>query len=215
MALGCFCCVPSSCLDVAGAGASVSGLEIGFESSERAGGSVNGEVPNRGQVTNNGEVPNHGEVFGNSEMSNNVGISGSDTVRRLKPVEVFECLQQRPRDLLVDIRSSMEYLFVGHPVGAVHVPWIDEPDWVENPQFVPQIRKLLLGGIGDGGDSAPNLYLICRSGKRSLVAGKALLDSGIRNVYSVDEGFEGPLDPQHRRSTLGGWRFHGLPWEQC
>jgi hypothetical protein len=31
----------------------------------------------------------------------------------------------------------------------------------------------------------------------------------------VDEGFEGDRDEDHHRSTLGGWRFHDLPWEQC
>ncbi|AHE99036.1 rhodanese-like domain-containing protein [Thioalkalivibrio paradoxus] len=137
------------------------------------------------------------------------------TLKRIAPHEAFERLQQRPRDLLVDIRSTMEYLFVGHPVGAVHIPWIDEPDWVENPQFVAQVRKLLLGGVGDEGEDAPAIYLICRSGKRSLVAGQTLIEAGIENVYSVDEGFEGPLDTEHHRSTTSGWRFRGLPWEQC
>ncbi|AGA34778.1 Rhodanese-related sulfurtransferase [Thioalkalivibrio nitratireducens DSM 14787] len=137
------------------------------------------------------------------------------TPKRITPHEAFERLQSRPRDLLVDIRSTMEYLFVGHPVGAVHIPWIDEPDWVENPQFVAQVRKLLLGGVGDESEDAPAIYLICRSGKRSLVAGQALITAGIENVYSVDEGFEGPLDAEHHRSTVSGWRFRGLPWEQC
>jgi hypothetical protein len=31
----------------------------------------------------------------------------------------------------------------------------------------------------------------------------------------VDEGFEGDLDDNHQRGNTGGWRFHGLPWEQC
>lgn len=47
-----------------------------------------------------------------------------------------------PIGILVDIRSSMEYLFVGHPVGAVHIAWIDEPDWQQNPDFIPQIIQL-------------------------------------------------------------------------
>jgi rhodanese-related sulfurtransferase len=135
--------------------------------------------------------------------------------KRVTPQQAYESLSQRPRDLLVDIRSTMEYLFVGHPVGAVHIPWIDEPDWVENPQFVAQVRKLLLGGIGDAGEDAPTVFLICRSGKRSIAAGQALIEAGIEKVYSVDEGFEGPLDGEHHRSTTSGWRFHGLPWEQC
>ncbi|WP_018141837.1 MULTISPECIES: rhodanese-like domain-containing protein [unclassified Thioalkalivibrio] len=136
-------------------------------------------------------------------------------VHRVSPQEAHARLQQRPRDLLIDIRSTMEFLFVGHPVGAIHIPWIDEPDWTENPQFVPQVRKLLLGGAADHGADAPALYLICRSGKRTLAAGQALVDAGIEHVFSVEEGFEGPLDEHHQRSTRGGWRYHGLPWEQC
>lgn len=135
--------------------------------------------------------------------------------KHISPQEAFDRLRSHPRDLLVDIRSTMEYLFVGHPTSAVHIPWIDEPDWVENPQFVPQIRKLLLGGIGDESEDAPAIFLICRSGKRSISAGEALVAAGIENVYTVDEGFEGPLDANHQRSTTSGWRFHGLPWEQC
>ncbi|WP_018649337.1 MULTISPECIES: rhodanese-like domain-containing protein [unclassified Thioalkalivibrio] len=136
-------------------------------------------------------------------------------VRRIHPQEAHQRLQERPRDLLIDIRSTMEFLFVGHPQGAIHIPWIDEPDWTVNPHFVPQVRKLLLGGAEDHSEDAPALYLICRSGKRTLAAGQALVDAGIENVYSVEEGFEGPLDEHHQRSTRGGWRYHGLPWEQC
>ena len=64
----------------------------------------------------------------------------------LSPQEAWQLLQDDPRALLVDIRSTMEYLFVGHPQGAVHVAWIDEPEWTVNPHFDTEIRKLLLGG---------------------------------------------------------------------
>lgn len=134
----------------------------------------------------------------------------------LSAQQAWQLLQDDPRAVLVDIRSSMEFLFVGHPKGSVHVPWIDEPDWTENPHFVTDIRKLLLGGavcIIDEG-CAP-VVLICRSGKRSLEAGKALLEAGFNRVFHVEEGFEGELDDQHQRSSINGWRFRGLPWEQC
>jgi rhodanese-related sulfurtransferase len=62
----------------------------------------------------------------------------------VSPKQAWQMLQDDPRALLVDIRSTMEFLFVGHPKGAVHVAWIDEPDWDINPHFVPEIRKLLL-----------------------------------------------------------------------
>ncbi len=48
-----------------------------------------------------------------------------------------------------------------------------------------------------------------------MEAGNALVKAGFNEVYNVLEGFEGELDKHHRRGTLGGWRFHGLPWEQC
>ena len=124
--------------------------------------------------------------------------------------------QDDVRTLLIDIRSSMEFLFVGHPVGAVHVPWIDEPDWVINPHFVTDIRKLILGGVSESDSTdGVHLLLICRSGKRSNEAAKVLIEAGLTNVYNIEQGFEGDLDPEHHRSTVNGWRHIGLPWEQC
>jgi rhodanese-related sulfurtransferase len=110
----------------------------------------------------------------------------------------------------------MEFLFVGHPVGAVNIAWIDEPDWNINPHFVTEVRQLLLGGVSCPGEKdCPAVVLICRSGKRSKEAGDLLLEQGLRHVFHIDEGFEGELDDHHRRSSINGWRFHGLPWEQC
>ena len=137
-------------------------------------------------------------------------------IHDLSHLQAAQMLRDDPRAVLVDIRSSMEFLFVGHPVGAVHIPWIDEPDWDINPHFVTEVRKLMLGGQScDAEDGCAPVILICRSGKRSREAGRALADAGIKNVYHIDEGFEGELNEHHRRSTVGGWRFHGLPWEQC
>lgn len=137
-------------------------------------------------------------------------------LKSLSPQQAWDLLQQEPRAVLVDIRSNMEFLFVGHPSGAIHIPWIDEPDWVVNPNFVRQIRELMLGGVvSDEGRGCAPIILICRSGKRSKEAGRALLGAGFTEVYHIDEGFEGELDEHHHRSSIGGWRFHGLPWEQC
>jgi rhodanese-related sulfurtransferase len=137
-------------------------------------------------------------------------------VKTLSPPEAYELLRSDPRAVLIDVRSEMEFLFIGHPVEAIHVPWIDEPDWVVNPDFVREVRKVLLGGAvcEDDAGCAP-VMLICRSGKRSLRAGEHLLAEGFTNVHNVEQGFEGELDENHHRSTLGGWRYHGLPWQQC
>jgi rhodanese-related sulfurtransferase len=134
----------------------------------------------------------------------------------LTPQQAWQMMQDDPRTLLIDIRSSMEFLFVGHPVGSVHIPWIDEPEWTVNPHFVTDIRKLILGGaVCTVDEECAAVVLICRSGKRSLEAGKALLEADFHRVFHIDEGFEGELDDQHHRSSVGGWRFRGFPWEQC
>ena len=138
----------------------------------------------------------------------------SPQVKEISALEAWDICQKDPRALLVDVRSSMEFLFVGHPQGAVHVPWIDEPDWVINKNFATEIRKLGLGGLQDSSTDVA-IILICRSGNRSAEAGKALLDAGMKNIYNIDEGFEGKLDEDHHRSSTGGWRYHDLPWEQC
>lgn len=148
----------------------------------------------------------------------------SDTVPTMTAQQAWDICQENSKALLVDVRSSMEYLFVGHPKGAVHVPWIDEPDWDINKNFVTDIRKLVLGGIkntrADGAGKKDDkagvpIILICRSGNRSEDAGKLLLEAGMANISHIDEGFEGELDDNHHRSTKGGWRYHNLPWEQC
>lgn len=132
-------------------------------------------------------------------------------LRGFTPREAHELMQRDPRAVMVDIRSTMEFLFVGHPVGAVHIAWIDEPTWDVNPNFVTEVRELL---AGDEGRNRP-IVLICRSGNRTVQAGEALLEAGFENVCHVADGFEGELDDKHHRNSLNGWRFEGLPWEQC
>lgn len=137
-------------------------------------------------------------------------------VQSISSQEAWKMLNDNPRAVMVDVRSDMEFLFVGHPVGAIHIPWIDYPDWVINPSFVSDVRKLLLGGVShDDPDAGVPVLLICRSGKRSLEAGNLLINKGIGDIYNVEQGFEGDVDENHHRGTIGGWRFDGLPWEQC
>ncbi|MDX1810982.1 MAG: rhodanese-like domain-containing protein, partial [Gammaproteobacteria bacterium] len=72
-----------------------------------------------------------------------------------------------------------------------------------------------LGGARCSEEGCVPILLICRSGKRSLEAGEHLIKEGFQEVYNIEGGFEGPLDEKHHRSTLNGWRFDNLPWEQC
>lgn len=137
------------------------------------------------------------------------------TVKGLDPKEAFRFMHENPRSVFIDVRSAMEFLFVGHPKEAINLPWIDEPDWLVDPHFAAHVRQVMLGGVSLQHKGDAPVILICRSGKRSLEAGMLLLEEGFADVYNVEEGFEGELDENHQRSSIGGWRHHGLPWEQC
>ncbi|NDP42756.1 MAG: rhodanese-like domain-containing protein [Aromatoleum sp.] len=127
-------------------------------------------------------------------------------MKHLKPTEAFQFLHDNPQAVFIDCRSEMEYLFVGHPASSHHVAWNDGPDWEINPHFVGQVKKI-------ASMNRP-VVVICRSGQRSITAGNALEQSGFSEVYNVLEGFEGPLDDEHHRNVISGWRKEGLPWEQ-
>ena len=128
-------------------------------------------------------------------------------MRHFTPKQTHAFLQQHPAAALVDCRSELEYMYVGHPPGAVHVAWQEYPDWEINQRFADEVLR-------EVGDKARTVVLICRSGKRTLAAGKALEDAGFADVVNVLHGFEGDLDDKMQRNTLNGWRYDGLPWEQ-
>ena len=128
-------------------------------------------------------------------------------IEQLSPQQAWNVLQQNSTAVLIDVRSRIEHSFVGHPPGAVSIPWKEAPDWQINPQFIDDVKK-----------AAPDIdapvLLLCRSGQRSQDAAKALEEAGYRRLVNIVEGFEGPLDANKHRGNIGGWRFHGLPWEQ-
>lgn len=129
------------------------------------------------------------------------------SIQRLTSPEAFASMQADTTSLLLDVRDPLEFALVGHPVGAVNIPWKYAPDWRPNPDFLDRLRQL-------APDPETPIYLLCRSGQRSLDAANALAAAGYSNLWNIEEGFEGPLDQDKHRSTLGGWRRHGLPWEQ-
>jgi len=129
-------------------------------------------------------------------------------MQHLDPQAAHSFLQQNPEAVLVDCRTEIEHMYVGHPIGAEHVAWQEAPDWEIDPDFAAKVKRLLRG------DQSRPVLLICRSGVRSLAAGEALEAAGFAQVINVVEGFEGPLDEDFHRGTLGGWRYRGLPWQQ-
>ncbi len=129
-------------------------------------------------------------------------------MQHLKPAEAWQFLQQQPQALFVDVRMEIEYLYVGHPPGVVHVAWYEYPEMQAHPQaFVQAVQR-------EGGRPERPVVLLCRSGKRTVEAGHALEAAGYTCVINVLEGFEGDLDEHFQRGRINGWRHAGLPWEQ-
>lgn len=128
-------------------------------------------------------------------------------IEHLDPIAAWEFLQNNSHAILIDVRSKMEYALVGHPINAVHIAWKEFPDWQINALFMTEISELVP-------DKHTPLLLLCRSGQRSLDAAKALEHVGYTQLINIIDGFEGALDDNKHRGTLGGWRFHKLPWQQ-
>ena len=136
-------------------------------------------------------------------------------MKEVTPPEASNLLKNNPDAVLLDVRSSMEYEYVGHPVGAVHVPIKEPPDWQQQAGFVDNVKRIIAeNGIEKAAIETRPVLLLCRSGKRSELAASLLIDAGFSDVYNILEGFEGDKDENGHRNTINGWRFHKLPWQQ-
>ena len=108
--------------------------------------------------------------------------------------------------LLVDVRTTEERKFVGHVPGSLHVAWASGTNLTRNPRFARELEAKV-------GKHA-NILLLCRSGKRSVLAAEVAAKAGFTRVFNVLEGFEGEIDAQQHRGGSDGWRLRGLPWVQ-
>ena len=127
----------------------------------------------------------------------------------ITPLEAMERLQTNPNSVLLDVRTLPEWNYVGVPAvdRLLTVEWQTFPAGAVNPNFVQQVE-------GAGVPKKAEILAICRSGVRSIAAAEALTAAGFESAYNVLEGFEGDKDGNGQRGNLGGWRFHGLPWQQ-
>ena len=115
-------------------------------------------------------------------------------------------LTQANAAVLIDVRSAEELKFVGQVPGVAHIAWANGTSLTRNPRFVRELEA-----------KAPRnlpVLLLCRSGKRSVLAAEAATKAGMTHVFNVLEGFEGEIDEDQRRGKGDGWRFRGLPWIQ-
>lgn len=130
----------------------------------------------------------------------------------LTPQQAWERLESDPDAVLVDVRTSAEWSFVGLPdltsLGkqVVAIEWTTFPDGAPNQRFLDELRAALPS------EDAPVLFL-CRSGARSAAATATAAAAGYAGAVNVSEGFEGDLDA-HGHRAVNGWKQAGLPWRQ-
>ena len=134
--------------------------------------------------------------------------------------ETYEKWRADPKNVkILDVRTPEEYLFVGHPEMAWHVPLLLQThQWDAarkrlimrpNPDFVSEVKRIV--------KPTDTLMVICRSGGRSASAANLLAKAGLKNVYTVTDGMEGDKveDPQNvfnGKRMVHGWKNSGLPW---
>lgn len=144
-------------------------------------------------------------------------VGGEVHIDSLPVEESWTRLSQDQGSVLVDVRTTAEWAFVGLPdlssIGKrpVLVEWLDFPGNNLNQAFVTQLTDALTK-IGANKDT--ELFFLCRSGGRSLSAARAMAVAGFSRCRNVADGFEGPLDPNRHRGSHSGWKAKGLPWVQ-
>ena len=145
------------------------------------------------------------------------GLSDTGKIEDVPAAETWEHLKDNAEAVLVDVRTRAEWAFVGLPdlstlnKRVVTVEWQTFPDNRIDPGFVEKLSGLL-DGAGVSKDT--EVFFICRSGARSRSAAAAMAGAGYTRCRNVAEGFEGPLDTDHRRGHVSGWKAAGLPWRQ-
>lgn len=134
-------------------------------------------------------------------------------VTNIKPKAAWEKVQNESNTILLDVRTTMEFEYIGHPIGAIHVPLMEAPEWQTDEEFSIKVKRAL-ENISTSAPEDLTILAMCRSGKRSEAAAELLTASEFNSVINVIEGFEGDRDNEKHRCTINGWKFHGLPWEQ-
>lgn len=136
----------------------------------------------------------------------------TDYAGDLPPKQAWDLLASDPEAVLVDVRTSAEWQWVG----GVDLSELGKPvvgiEWMTsagepNHRFVEQ--------LGEAGltPETPVLFL-CRSGGRSAAAASVATAAGFGPAYNVAEGFEGDPDAHGHRGTVTGWKVAGLAWRQ-
>lgn len=120
---------------------------------------------------------------------------------------------------IIDSRTPEEYVFVGHPSMAINIPVrLVSYQWDHTgKKLVMQPNARFVDLVRARTKPEDTLIVMCRSGKRSAKAVNLLAKAGLKNVYTMVDGFEGdkqkdPKSPTFGKRTVNGWKNASLPW---
>ncbi len=160
-------------------------------------------------------------------LSLNVLIYAADSYEDDLSAEEAYKMEKSGEAIIVDVRTSIEYLYTGHGEGFINIPaynWTYEPKSIEDR--VKSAEYELEKGIVKDHVQSQKLYnpketinknfvsevmkamklrnvskviLVCRSGPRSKAAANMLAKEGIE-AYNLDDGF------------IFGWKEEKMPW---
>jgi phage shock protein E len=99
---------------------------------------------------------------GNRHNKNVVHLSSKDLAKKLETTD---------DQVLLDVRTPEEFA-EGHIPGAINMDY-------QSDDFAKQIQKL---------DTASQILVYCRSGKRSAKAADILMENGFRRVSNLENG---------------------------
>ncbi len=106
----------------------------------------------------------------------------------IKSIDAFDFLSKRVNSHLIDTRSDIEWKSTGIPDLSSINKKTNLINWgpILDQSFFAKYRKFLLIRFSQ----KDNLFFICRSGTRSLMAAQFAIKFGFRNCFNIYEGFD-------------------------
>jgi rhodanese-related sulfurtransferase len=134
--------------------------------------------------------------------------------------EAYEQWKAAPDKVkIVDVRTTEEYLFVGHPTMAWKIPVAAQSyEWdAEKKQYPLKPLMDFVSRVQKMAKPDDTLMVMCRSGGRSAMAVNALAKAGFKNVYNIIDGMEGDANADSEsvaqaQALKDGWKNSGCPW---
>ena len=134
--------------------------------------------------------------------------------------EAYDKWQADPENITVlDVRTTEEYLFIGHAPMAWNVPLMSQThEWdADKRYFKMQPNPAFIAQVKEFAQPSDTILVMCRSGGRSAMAVNKLAEAGFTNVYNITDGMEGDAvkDPEsvyQGQRLKNGWKNSGVPW---